>query len=582
MPSVRCAVLLSSVTFLLAGARASEAQPLESMVEGQAHVVVGADRDYPPYEFLDRSGKPAGYNCDLTRAIGEVMGMSIEFRFGKWSEMRKGLMSGEIDALQGISYSDERARDLDFAPPHAIVHHAIFARRETPPVSSLDELRGKKVIVFKGGIMDETLTRRGMGADVVRTAAPEDALRLLASGQHDYVALALLPGIYITRELQLTNVSPVARRVLAERYGYAVKKGNLELLARFNEGLAILKKTGRYDAIHAQWLGVLEPQGIGMATILKYGSLALLPFLLVLGGTVAWSRSLQNLVAQRTESLALEVAERKRSEEQLRLNQQQLVQADKMAALGVLVSGVAHEINNPNGYILLNMPILKAAFLDAIEALDRHRDALGGDFTLAGIPYSRMREELPHMLDEMLAGGRRIKHIVADLKDFARREDAPTLEPLDLNGVVRAAVRLVDNSIQKATRHFELDLAPDLPKVRGNGQRIEQVVVNLLLNACQAVPDPDRGIRVRSRRDASRGEVVLEVIDDGVGIPAENIPRLADPFFTTKRETGGTGLGLSVSVGIVKEHGGRLEFGSEVGKGTTATLSLPETLPARP
>ena len=569
-------VLVPCLTLLLAAApRGGRAQPLEP-AEAPSRVVVGADRDYPPYEFLDRAGKPAGYNVDLTRAIGEVMGMSIEFRFGKWSEIRAGLMSGEIDALQGISYSEERARDLDFAPPHAIVHHAIFARRETPPVGSLDELRGKKVIVFGGGIMDETLTRRGMGGELVRTAAPEDALRLLASGQDDYVALALLPGMYITRELQLTNVVPVARRVLAERYGYAVRKGNHELLARFDEGLAILKKTGRYDAIHAQWLGVLEPQGFGMATILKYGSLALLPFVLVLGGTFLWSRSLQKVVAQRTESLAREVAERKRSEEQLRLNQQQLVQADKMAALGVLVSGVAHEINNPNGYILLNMPILKAAFLDALEILDEHRAAAGGDFALAGIPYSRMRDELPRMLDEMLAGGRRIKHIVADLKDFARREDAPRLEPLDLNGVVRAAVRLVDNSIQRATRRFELDLAPDLPRVRGNAQRIEQVVVNLLLNACQALPDPGRGIRARSRRDDARGQVVLEVADEGVGIPREHLPRLADPFFTTKRETGGTGLGLSVSIGIVKEHGGRLEFASEVGVGTTATLSLPE------
>jgi polar amino acid transport system substrate-binding protein len=540
-----------------------------------SHIIVGADRDYPPYEFIDKNGHPAGYNVDLTRAIGEVMGMSVEFRFGKWSEMRAGLMSGEIDVLQGLSYSEERARVLDFAPPHAIVHHAIFARKETPAVASFEELRGKKVIVFRGGIMDETLTRRGYGNDLVRTDTPENALRLLASGQDDYVALALLPGMHILRELQLTNVSPVAKRVAAEKYCYAVRKGNAELLARFNEGLAILKKTGRYDAIRAQWLGVLEPQSVGWSSILRYGSFALLPLVIVLGGTFLWSRSLQKLVAQRTESLAREVAERKRSEEDLRLNQQQLVQADKMAALGVLVSGVAHEINNPNGFILLNMPILKAAFLDAVEVLDVHRDELGSEFTLAGLPYSRMRHEVPQMLDEMLAGGRRIKHIVAELKDFARREDAPTLEPMNLNGVIRAAVRLVDASIRKSTRRFSLDLAHELPRVRGNAQRIEQVIVNLLLNSCQALPDALHGIRVATRYDAERGEVIMEVSDEGVGIPPAHLPRVTDPFFTTKRDTGGTGLGLSVSAGIVKEHGGRLEFASSVGAGTTATLALP-------
>ena len=99
--------------------------------------------------------------------------------------------------------------------------------------------------------------------------------------------------------------------------------------------------------------------------------------------------------------------------------------------------------------------------------------------------------------------------------------------------------------------------------------------MNLVLNACQALPDPDRALRVSTRSDAARGLVVLEVADDGTGIRPEDLPRLTDPFFTTKRDSGGTGLGLSVSSGIVKEHGGTLEFNSTSGSGTTAVLSLP-------
>ena len=223
-------------------------------------MVVGADRDYPPYEFLDRSGQPAGYNVDLTRAIAEVMGMTVEFRFGAWAEIRGDLMAGGSTCCRGSPGRRSAPGTSTSPPPHAIVHHAIFARRDTPTVASLEELRGKEVIVFRR-------RHHGRHADPARDSArpgahryPADALRLLASGKHDYVALALLPGVYITRELQLTNVVPVARRVAAERYGYAVRRGNAELLARFDEGLAILKKTGRYDAIHARWLGVLEPR----------------------------------------------------------------------------------------------------------------------------------------------------------------------------------------------------------------------------------------------------------------------------------------------------------------------------------
>jgi polar amino acid transport system substrate-binding protein len=536
------------------------AQPLVAEQAAPSRIVVGASPDYAPYEFQDASGQAAGYNVDLTRAIAEVMGMSVEFRFGRWAEVRAALMRGEIDILQGISYSEERARILDFAPPHAIVHHALFARVDGPRARSLDDLQGKEVVVFGGGIMDELLTARGLGDHLVRTGTAADALRLLASGKHDLVALALLPGIHITRELKLTNVVPVAQPVAAERYGYAVKKGNAELLSRFDEGLAILKKTGRYEEIRERWLGPLEPAGLPWSQIAKWGAIVLIPLLLGLGATVLWSRSLQREVAQRTR--------------QILEHQAQLVQADRMAALGVLVSGVAHEINNPNGLILLDVPILKAAFQDAREVLDAHR-AAQGDFPLAGLPYDRMRDEVPKLLDEMLAAGRRIGHIVADLKDFARREDAPRLEPVDVDAVARAAVRLVENRIAKATSRFQVELAPGLPRVRGNAQRIEQVIVNLLLNACEALPDPGRGVWLTTRHDPGRRAVVVEVRDEGVGIPEEHLSRLTDPFFTTKRESGGTGLGLSVSAGIVKEHGGTLEFRSSSGAGTAAVLTLP-------
>ena len=105
----------------------SAAAPLDP--SRNATVTVGGDRDYPPYEFIDKDGKPSGYNVELTRAIANVMGMKVEFRLGGWSEMREALQSGKIDVLQGMSYSEERAGEVDFSLPHTIVYHAVFARR---------------------------------------------------------------------------------------------------------------------------------------------------------------------------------------------------------------------------------------------------------------------------------------------------------------------------------------------------------------------------------------------------------------------------------------------------------------------
>jgi len=537
-------------------------------------IIVGGDRDYPPYEFIDKNGQPAGYNVELTRAIANVMGMRVEFRLGGWSEMREALQTGRVDVLQGMSYSEERAGEVDFSLPHTIVNHAVFARRDSPNVNALAELEGKAVAVHRSGIMHDYLVRSGFKGRLVLTDTPADALRQLASGKTDFAIVAIVPGMYIIRELKLTNLVPAVRNVATHRYCYAVDKGNAELLSRFNEGLAILKKTGQYGQIYNKWLGVLEPAHIDLPTIARYAAVVVIPLVLLLSGFALWSRTLHGQVARRTADLTREIAERKHAEEELRLNQQQLVQADKLAALGVLVSGVAHEINNPTGLILLDVPILKRAHADAARILQAHYTA-EGDFTIGGLPYSEMREEIPRILDEMQEGAQRIKRIVNDLKDFARRDDLADKTGLDLNTVVRTAVRLVDPTIRKATNHLRVDYAEELPLVRGNSQRIEQVVVNLILNACQALPDTERGISLTTRYNHSTSSVLLIVRDEGVGIAAEHLSRLTDPFFTTKRESGGTGLGLSVSDGIVKDHGGQVIFDSNPGAGTIVTLALP-------
>lgn len=534
----------------------------------QRVIVVGGNSNYPPYQFLDKYGQPAGYLVDLTKAISSVMGMQVEIRLGDFGGILKQLDGGEVDILEGLSFSENRARDYEFSTPHSIIVQAIFARKGTPKVGSLEELKGKKVLVHRGGGMHDYLREKNRDMNLVLTDSPRDTLEQLAAGRCDYAVLALLPGMYIIREQKLTNLEPVASNVTPQRYYcFAVKKGNAELLAQFNEGLSILKKTGQFDEIHNRWIGVLEPEKISWLLVAKYAALVVIPLSLILTATVFWSYSLRKQVAQRTESLSNALAE-------LQRNQQQLVQADKMAALGILVSGVAHEINNPTGVVLMNMPTLKKIFRDAERILDRYQEE-EGDFTLGGIRYQRVRQEVPLILDEIQDGAHRIKKIVDDLKNFARKDDEARKEPLDFNEVVRTAVRLVDVATRKFTNNFSVTYGTGLPAVSGNAQRLEQVVVNLIMNAGQALPDASRGIDVATSYDAVAGKVMLKVRDQGTGIAPEHLQHLTDPFFTTKRESGGTGLGLSISANIIKDHGGELGFDSNPGEGTTVTLSLP-------
>lgn len=280
-------------------------------------------------------------------------------------------------------------------------------------------------------------------------------------------------------------------------------------------------------------------------------------------------------------SLAARVQELTKSNQSLaeaqaiaQLGQQQLLQAEKMAALGFLLAGIAHEINNPNGLILLNSPVLMEAFRDAEPILEKHyRDY--GDFPFGGLTYTKMRKEIPEMLEELLGSARRIKRIVDDLKDFTRRDDAGLDEDLDLNELVQTSLRLVGTMLRDSTHNFSARYADALPKIKGNGQRIEQVIVNLLMNACQALESNNQGITVQTFFDEQKEMVEFLVKDEGCGIKSEHLTHLTSPFFTTKREKGGTGLGLSLSERIITGHGGTLTFDSEYGKGTTVKFALP-------
>ena len=269
-----------------------------------------------------------------------------------------------------------------------------------------------------------------------------------------------------------------------------------------------------------------------------------------------------------------DITERKRIQEQEKLHQEQLFQASKMVALGTLVSGVAHEINNPNNFILLNTPTLKEAWQSALPILEEYYTE-NGDFIIGGMKYSEMRERIPVLFSGILNGSKRIMQIVDDLKSFVRKEVSEAKQSVDINEVLRSAISLISNMIKESTDCFSVDYGKDLPILTGNFQRLEQVFVNLIQNACQALEDSRKGIFVSTCCNAEKDCILVKIRDEGKGILPEDLPQITDPFFSTKNDSGGVGLGLSISSRIVEEHGGRMNFDSKVGNGTTIEILLP-------
>ncbi|GAB6057825.1 hypothetical protein JCM31598_09420 [Desulfonatronum parangueonense] len=253
--------------------------------------------------------------------------------------------------------------------------------------------------------------------------------------------------------------------------------------------------------------------------------------------------------------------------------QEQLLQAAKMTALGTLVAGVAHEVNNPNNFIMLNAPLLEKSWQDAVPVLEAHQER-HPEFTLAGIPFSQMRGYVAELFSGIHEGSKRIKRIVSELKNFARQAPPDMNQEVQLNQVIEAALVMLRKTITQHTNQFTVSLAPNLPLIRGDFQKLEQVVVNLLINACQALPHKDHCIALETFPCNKGSQIAMRVTDNGCGIPPDIVGRICDPFFSTKQDHGGVGLGLTISMAVVQDHGGQMLFDSAPDLGTTVTVYL--------
>lgn len=271
-----------------------------------------------------------------------------------------------------------------------------------------------------------------------------------------------------------------------------------------------------------------------------------------------------------------DMTERKAAEEENRKMQERLRQMDKMAAIGTLASGIAHEINNPNNFILSNAQFISDIWPDLNRILTHYAEE-HGEFYLGRLSFSEANEFIPKLLEGLVEGSHRINGIVTGLKDFARQEKTRLDQKVDINKVIEASLTMLQNQIRKHTDRFQCILAENLPPVTGSFQQLEQVIVNLIMNALQSLPGRDSGVFISSSYVKSIDQIIIKVADEGEGMPADVQQAIFDPFFTTRLDSGGTGLGLSICFSIVKEHGGLIECESEPDRGSTFLVRLPVT-----
>jgi PAS domain S-box-containing protein len=274
---------------------------------------------------------------------------------------------------------------------------------------------------------------------------------------------------------------------------------------------------------------------------------------------------------------ARDITELKKSEVERDRLQAELFQSQKMESLGTLVAGVAHEINNPINIIMNNAPLLQRIWKDVQPVMERHAKSNPKN-KYGGLTYDFIRDNLGQLLSDVEISANRVAAIASGLKDFSRKTISSEKENVSINVAVENAVRLAASSLNKSGITLEIEMDPDLPAVKANLQNLEQIVLNLVVNAIQAIHHDHGEIRITTNYNNDDELVFLSIEDNGKGIDPSIADRIFDPFFTEKQKNGGTGLGLSITHNLVAANNGKISFRARKGEGTIFNVFFPAGL----
>jgi len=271
--------------------------------------------------------------------------------------------------------------------------------------------------------------------------------------------------------------------------------------------------------------------------------------------------------ARYKEQLEMQNAELRRGREQVAALQAQVIQQEKMASLGQLAAGVAHELNNPVGFVHSNLEILGNYVTEFASQVSQHSSKVEGKHD----DTTGLVGEITSIIGDCLEGAGRIRDIVTSLRSFSRLDESEVKET-DIHDGIEATIRMLSQYYSSGkielTRNYS-----EIPRINAFSGQLNQVWMNLLTNAAQAI-DSSKG-RVSIATEHDEDHVFVRISDTGAGIPVQCVNKIFDPFFTTKPVGQGTGLGLSISFGIVERHGGTIAVDSKLGSGSTFTVALP-------
>ena len=518
-----------------------------------------------PKVFIDSAGTPQGFFIDILNHIASKEGWQLDYVTSTWEENLEKLENAEIDLILDIAESEGRAELFDFNKEVVFSNWAIVYVQKHSKIQSILDLKGKKIAAMKGDISYEDLSRNieslGIYARFVEVDEFSDVFEFVAQGKVDAGIISRLYGLQHDNEYNVNRSTIIC---CPRNLYFAVSKNkNQDLIKAIDQHLYQLKRDDQslYYTSLIKWIEGISPfkfpTWLAWLLILTGAIVAVFATGIVVLKIKVNMRTAE--LSKRNDELINEIADRKQAEAEKEMLQVQLIQAQKMEAIGTLAGGIAHDFNNSLQAITSYVQLMK---------FEKARDSQDTEYL---IKILNILKNANNLTKQLLAVNRKIES---------------KLQPTNLNDQILQVQSLLERTIPKMIK-IELDLGKDLKIIHADSGQIEQVLLNLALNASHAMPDegkitiktrnfgPAENIHATNWGTDRKEYVLLNIADTGHGIEKEVQDRMYEPFFTTKAPGLGTGLGLSMVYGIIKNHHGHIECESEPGAGTCFSIYFP-------
>jgi signal transduction histidine kinase len=593
-PRVPCFPRATALAPILVLGLLGSAGPAAASDAADRVLVVGSEVDYPPFALGEPGRQPSGFTVELWQAVAAEVGLRYRFEVMPFHEMLQKFKDGRLDVLINLAQSEERQAFADFSVPHVQTYGAIFVRKRESHIDSESDLAGRSLIVLRSDLAHGYAIQKGWERNLVLVGDTVHGLRRLAAGEADAMLVNKIVGLQTLRDAGIGGIKAVPIQLpFFQKFSFALRNGDADTLARINEGLAITKSNGQYDAIYEKWFGVLDPKRLsfgelaGMAAPYLMAALAVLCIVLL-----AYARQgrLIRKLADRTERLqhSQSQVERLNAELEQRVNERtatleqvnvslerqieeriraekELVQAKVEAEAASLAKSrflatMSHELRTPMNGVLGFAQLLEGTAMD---------------------------EQQRYFLTMLEQTGENLLEIINNILDISKIEAGKVeLEaaPCDLRKLIEDTLATQAPQAESKGLALSHEIAASLPRhVLGDWARLQQVLRNLVSNAIKFTRAGSVRVEVSDNLDAAApgttAVVLFSVTDTGIGISAEVQKRLFRPFVqadsSTTREYGGSGLGLAIARQLVQLMGGAIGVQSEPGQGASFWFTVP-------